>query len=167
MKQTILAAAAAASLALVAACGESGQGNGIPEGPNVAANAEAQASIRARQTHYKQIGAAMKGLNDQLKASNPDIAAIQAHAARMEEYAPQIAGWFPTGSGAEAGLKTRAKEEIWSDPEGFRRAAELFVARAQSFNRIAQEGRIEPIRAALPELGAACKACHDDYRGPE
>jgi cytochrome c556 len=165
MKQ-MWTAATALCLVLAAACGQ-GAENGVTEEPNVAANAEAQASIRARQSHYKQIGAAMKGINDQLKSRSPDVAEIQRHAARIDEYAPQIEGWFPSGSGAEAGLKTRAAEEIWSDPEGFRRAAELFVARAQSFNRVAQEGGIEAIRAALPELGDSCKTCHDRFRGPE
>jgi cytochrome c556 len=165
MKQ-MLAGATAVSLILVAACGKEA-GDAPAQQPNVAVDAEAQASIRARQTHYKQIGAAMKGINDQLKSGSPDVAAIQQHAARIEEYAPQIEGWFPTGTGAEAGLKTRAAAEIWSDPEGFRRAAQLFVARSQSFNRIAQEGRIEAIRAAVPELGKSCSNCHDNFRGPE
>ncbi|MFN3946029.1 MAG: c-type cytochrome [Allosphingosinicella sp.] len=163
----LLGAATVLSLVLVAACGQQGGDNASDTQPNVAVNAAAQESIRARQTHYKQIGAAMKGINDQLKSGAPDVAAIQGHAARIAEYAPQIEGWFPQGSGSEAGLKTRAAAEIWSDPDGFREAAQLFVARAESFNRVAQEGSLDAIRAALPQLGDSCKTCHDRFRGPE
>ncbi len=168
--------AAASMLVVVAACNQQGA---PPPANEVAANqtsgeaestaevSNAAASIRARQTHYKQIGKAMKGIGDELKASNPSVEDIRMNAARIAEFAPQVMGWFPAGSGAEAGLKTRAKQEIWSEPEGFRQAAERFAAASEAFHDATQTGDLEAIRAAQKDLGGACKNCHDDFRAPE
>jgi cytochrome c556 len=167
--KNILVAATVVSLVLVA-CKNQSEPPAPPANQSAAtgaAAANAADSIRARQSHYKEIGKAMKGISAELKADSPSVPTIQTHAARLKEFAPQIEGWFPQGSGSEAGLKTRAKQEIWSDPEGFRRAAQTFVAAAGSFHGVAQGGDVQAIRAAVPDLGASCKGCHDKFRAPE
>jgi cytochrome c556 len=160
------------TLMLATACGSADKETDTArqEGPQFSGQSRtvnAAESIRARQTHYNQIGRAMKGINDELKAGSPSVRAIQGHAAQMRRFAPQIHGWFPAGSGSEAGLKTRAKREIWSDPQGFRRAAQAFVNATRQFDAVARRGDVKAIRAAVPALGAACKGCHDRFRAPE
>jgi cytochrome c556 len=161
--------------AALTACDDSPTSNqAAPENagaPKVAepANGEAPAanaaeSIKTRQTHYKQMGKAMKATNDELKKDAPSVAAIQEHAATINKFAPQIQGWFPDGSGAEAGLKTRARAEIWAKPEEFRRAAANLVTAAAEYNAVAQSGDLTSIRAGVKTLGGTCKACHDKFR---
>lgn len=135
-------------------------------GAAVAASPQMNAtdSIRARQTHYKEIGASFKAIRDELSKPAVDKAKVQAAAAKMAAFAPQITGWFPKGSGSEAGLKTGAKAEIWSDPKGFAEQAENFVARTQRFNAIAMNGDVAEMKQAIPQLGGACKSCHDRFR---
>ena len=124
-------------------------------------------SIRARQTHYKEIGASFKIIRDELAKPAVDKAKVQAASAKLAAFAPQISGWFPKGSGSEAGLKTAAKAEIWADPKGFNEQAETFVARTKRFNAIAMNGDVAEMKQAIPQLGAACKSCHDRFRVSE
>jgi cytochrome c556 len=159
-----------AVLFLLGACGGADEGAPEPtkaEQRNGAVAQNAQASIRARQSHYKEIGAAMKGVGDELKKGEPSVDVIQRHAAAIRDYAPQIEGWFPEGSGSAAGLKTEARDEIWSDPEGFRRSAQAFVSRSQKLHDLAQTGDLSEIRAGVGDLGGTCKGCHDKFRAKQ
>jgi cytochrome c556 len=166
--------------AALAGCGEAEQNNAAAPSANnqseaaapapgatkatAAQSANAAESIRARQSHYKKIGAAMKGINDELKKVAPSTPAIQAHAATIHQFAPQVQGWFPDGSGSDAGVKTEARAEIWSDPEGFKKRTAAFVSAAAAFNQIAQGGDLAAIRTGVKELGGTCKGCHEQFR---
>ena len=135
--------------------------NGTASAPDLAA------VMHARHEHYEEMGKALKGINNELKASSPSIETIQRHAALIAGNGPRILTWFPEGSGPESGRETRAKAEIWSDPETFRTRAQEFERVSAEFNRTVQSGNIEAIRAAVPGLGNACKNCHDRFRAPE
>lgn len=123
--------------------------------------------IQARQADYKQMAAAMKGISGQLRGGSPDIAQIRPRAALLARYGVQVLRWFPRGSGAEAGVRTRARPEIWSDRAGFERAGARLLLAARALNRAAQRGDLAAVRAALPDVARACSGCHDDYRAPE
>jgi len=82
--------------------------------------------IRERQAHYKQMGGAMKGLYDQLHSDTPSLDAIRQSSRTVVTFAPQLLRWFPRGTGPEAGVRTRALPEIWSDNQNFRRAGATF-----------------------------------------
>ena len=125
-----------------------------------------KAIMKARHDHYEEMGDAMKGINRELKAGSPDVAAIQRHAALIHRYGPRILTWFPEGSGPEAG-RTRAKAEIWSDAATFRSAAQRLEQAAAAFHAAAQGGNVDAIRGALPALKDSCSNCHDKFRAPE
>ncbi|MDT9600618.1 c-type cytochrome [Sphingosinicella rhizophila] len=172
---------AALACVAIAGCGgsesdgqETAAGNDMPAAVQADGQANGQApvanaaeSIKTRQTHYKEIGRAMKGINDELKKDAPDVAAIQAHAGTIDRFAPQIQGWFPDGTGAEAGVKTGARAEIWSKPEEFRKVAANLVTEAGRFNAVAATGDLAAIREGVKPLGAACKVCHDQFRAED
>lgn len=152
MKHLILGAAAAALAATAAAQSSAPAAAG---------------TIHARQARYKQMAAAMKGVRDELRGDAPSLDALRRHSGLIAGYAVQLLRWFPHGSGAEAGVRTRARPEIWSNRAGFHRAgADLLVA-ARALEAAAQGGDIARIRAAVPPVARACSACHDDYRAPE
>jgi len=123
--------------------------------------------IQARQAHYKQIGAASKGIHDELGKPAPSAAVIQGFAKTIDTLAPQIPSWFPAGSGPEAGVKTAAKPEIWTDAAGFSKVASALATEAHHFDDVAQGGNIDAIRAEYTNLGKACFACHSKYRAKE
>src|SRR5438128_12670855 len=80
--------------------------------------ANAAATIQARQGNYKQMGAANHEIQQQLCAGTPDLAQIRSRAALLADRSVRVLTWFPRGTGAEAGVRTRAKPEIWSNPAG-------------------------------------------------
>jgi cytochrome c556 len=128
---------------------------------------QAAATIHARQAHYKQMAAAVKGINDQLRGSSPSLPAIRRGSAVLARFAPQVLLWFPRGTGPEAGVRTRARPEIWSDQEGFRRAGAGLLVAARNLDAVARRADIAAIRAAMAGVTRACGACHDDFRAPE
>lgn len=144
--------------------GADAAGAAVSDPANGQAAANAAESIRTRQQHYKEIGRAMKSIGDELKKPSPDVAAIQAGAATIDRFAPQIQGWFPDGSGAEAGVETEARAEIWSRPEEFRQAAQRLADEAARFNAVAGSGDLAAIRDGVKALGGACKNCHEQFR---
>ena len=124
-------------------------------------------TIHGRQARYKQMGGAMKGISDQLHAGAPSIPAIQQSSRLLVTYAPQLLRWFPRGSGEEAGVRTRARAEIWSDALGFRHAGATLLVAVRTLNDAARRGDIDAVRAAMPQVAHACSGCHDDYRAAE
>ncbi|MEA3014966.1 MAG: hypothetical protein QOD42_3511 [Sphingomonadales bacterium] len=150
MKHVLLGAAALAAIATAAH-----------------AHGPAAAVVEARQANYKQMAAAVKGINDQLRGGSPDLAAIRPRAALLAHHALLVLRWFPHGSGPQAGVQTRARPEIWSDWGGFERAGARLLVAARSLNQAARSGDLAAVRAAIPALTRACSACHDDYRAPE
>lgn len=146
-----------ASLAIAAICGSAYAQRPAPN---------AAATILARQANYKQMGAAVHDLQEQVRAGSPNLARIRSRAALLAERSVQILVWFPRGTGPEAGVRTRAKREIWTNLAGFRQAGATFVVAARALNAAAQSGDIARIRAALPDVSRACSSCHDNFRAP-
>lgn len=166
--RAVLLGTTIAALVGVAACsggdGSAGAGNvsAVPPGEITAATAP-----DLREDRFESMGGAMKAMNRELKAGSPDVALIQREAGNVVALAGQLPTWFPAGSGPESDDDTRAKSEIWTNPDGFREAHERFRAQAESFKRVADGGTVDEIRAAIEPLGKSCSNCHDTFRGPE
>src|SRR2546430_1091775 len=108
---------------VVIASAQSGGGTHVP----AAGIARAAEVISARQQGFKKMGAAFKSLHKELSGSSPDAAKIAAAAADIKTGTDAVVGWFPPGSGPEAGVKTQAKAEIWTDAKGFAATRAAFV----------------------------------------
>lgn len=118
----------------------------------------------ARQGHFRQVGAAFKGVNDELRKGAPDKAALTKSAGALASLASQLPTWFPKGSGREAWARTDAKAEIWTDAAGFAAVANNLKAQTARLQQAAAGGDIDAVKAQARTVGAACKACHDKYR---
>ena len=169
-----------AAVVAVAACNQAEEAAPPPPAPQQNASAEGSGNAQVpaeqlsaseapheRHERFEQFGRATKAINNELKGSAPSIATIQRHASYLREQAQRLPGWFPQGSGPDTAPRTRAKQEIWSDPQGFARAQQAFIAASERFEAAARSGNVDAVRAALPDLQSSCKGCHDRYRGPE
>lgn len=154
---TIKPAAAVAALALTSIALVAGASPAMAE-------SAAERAVAARQAGFKQIGAAFKGVNDALRASRPDMAAVALAAGRLETHAAQLPTWFPRGSGAESGAKTAARAAVWTDAAGFADAAANLRTQTAQLNILAKEGDVAAVRKQAGEVAAACKTCHTAYR---
>lgn len=120
-------------------------------------------AIKYRQGVYKVIlwNFGLLGAVAQGKAAyDPDEFAKRA--ARVAQMAPMLIEGYPPGS--DTGAVTRAKPEIWENMEEFRELMGNMVGKAADLAAVAQTRDEAESRAAVGELGAACKACHDKYR---
>ncbi len=128
---------------------------------------DAAATIKARHDFFHSVGAANKSLNEELKKPAPDIAVIRAATTQIATLAPQLPAQFPAGTGPEAGVKTGAKAEIWSNANDFKAKAAALNTAATALNQAATKGDIAAVTAASKDLGGACKNCHMTYRNQD
>lgn len=128
-----------------------------------AAPSAAERAIKYRQSALYLLGWNIGPIAAMVKGEMPyDAKALELRATRLAQLAPMIAEGFPTGS--QAGAPTRAKPEIWQNMDDFRdKAAKLEAATARlvAASKTADLKQVGPV---LGDVGAACKACHDQYR---
>ena len=172
--------------ALLAGCGQSGDGNQALADANASGNAasaavenavqnssatplqkeQALALMKTRHDNYERIGDAMKVLSRELKGDQPNLAAVRTNADTIASLAPQVKTWFPEGTGPDVG-RTDALAAIWQKPEDFAAKARGFEAAAAAFQTASKGSDVAAIKAAHADLGKSCKACHDLYRAKD
>ena len=109
--------------------------------------------------HTGILGGIAKGEMDYDSAMVDAAAMNIASLAAMDRATLWIEG---TEQGAAA--DSRAKPEIWSDPEGFGAAFEKLETAASA---LVGASDAAAVGVGMGDLGGACKACHETYRGPE
>ena len=124
-------------------------------------------AVGVRVNGYRETGAAFKTLNDQLKSDTPIKIMLRTSARRIVQTSHDQYGWFPAGSGPEAGEKTKAKPVIWSDAAGFKTAQDRFQQQAALMAQAVDGGDLSQIKTQAHALGEACAACHNKYREKE
>ena len=140
-------------VALAAACATTGQ-------PKMSATD----AIAARQKLMKEQGAALKSINDKVKAGQQQAAVPDAE--KLVETSKRIPSLFPPGSLDPA--TSRAKPEIWEKWSQFEANAKNLGSKATQLAATAQTGGTAATSAAVADLGkTTCGACHDAFRGPE
>ena len=120
--------------------------------------------VKSRVASLRELGAAFKNVNDELKGGSPQIYIIQLSARQINSAARQQYGWFPAGTGPQPGVKTNAKREIWAQPAQFKAGQDAFAVQAAAFAKVAATGDMNAIRAQAKQLGATCTTCHRAYR---
>lgn len=157
---------ALAGLAFLTACQQSAESDPVSETAHAAipAGMTAKEQIKARQAKLKKIGKSFKTINDQLKASNSDLAQIRSATATVRKEAAGMVEWFPRGTGPEAGVKTKALPIIWKNKTDFNRKVAAMQNAAAQLDSVAQGGDVAAIAAQFRTTGGKCKDCHDKYR---
>lgn len=125
---------------------------------------EAPPEVATRQDGFEALGGAFKSINDELKTEAPDMAAIAAAAESMNEIAQEVPTWFPEGSGPDQGFETDALPTVWTQPDEFDAAAQRLVTATAGLREAAATGDPAAVQAQVPQVGAACKNCHETFR---
>lgn len=120
-----------------------------------------------RALHFKAMGKASHAIADQLKSGAPDMAAIKAQTAIIDQAAHGLPTWFPDGSGQAAWPKSQALPAIWADKAGFAEKAKVFRSVADTLDAAAQAGNAAGIGPAFHDLGQGCQSCHETYRAKD
>lgn len=120
--------------------------------------------IKARQEKLKDLGEQMKAIGGQAKSGTLDRKVMADAAAKAVAYAKELPTWFPKGTGPEAGVKTAAKPEIWSQPDDFKAAAEKLPPEVDMLAEVVANGDKGAIFTQLQATGKACQGCHKQFR---
>ena len=121
--------------------------------------------VKTRVQAYRELGASFKNVNDELRSPKPQTMVLQLSARQIKNVASQQYGFFPAGSGPQAGVKTKALPAIWANRAGFKAAQDAFAKQANAFAAVAGTGDVAKIRAQAKALGATCQSCHKQFRG--
>jgi cytochrome c556 len=73
---------------------------------------------------------------------------------------------FTANPTAPASMRTRALPVIWTGAADFKAKAEALSKAAGAVVTAARSGNVDATKAAARDVGTACQACHDTYRGP-
>lgn len=127
-------------------------------GSEAAAPAKAD-PIKHRHEVFEEVGKNMKAAKKIVGEGKSD--ALLDHAKKVQELTTDIPALFPAGS--DKG-KTDAKPVIWEKWEDFKKVAHDASTKASAFVTAVEGGDKEAIKKAFGDLGAACKACHKDFK---
>lgn len=118
--------------------------------------------IQLRQSAYALMGynlASLGAMAQDKKPYNKEEATRNADFVAMLADVPK--GFF--GPGTEHGHDTKAKPEVWQKRGDFDAKMDKMI---QETKKLPQAARTDlaSLKKAVGDAGAACKACHDDYR---
>ena len=127
--------------------------------------AQVAAIMHERHEGMETIGKNFKVLHRELDAASPNLATVRASAATITGLSKKASGWFPAGTGPEAG-KTGARPEIWlpQNKADFAAKMSAFQKAAPAFSAAASGNDLATTKARFNDLAGTCKACHDKYR---
>ncbi|SDA21174.1 cytochrome c [Sphingomonas sp. NFR15] len=139
----------------------------ILSAPVMAAAPAPQDVVNARVAGFKKMGGAMKAIGDQVKSGTPDKAATLAAAQTLATTAKGQGKLFPAGTGPAAGVKTDALPAIWTNRATFDAAMAKLVGESNKLVAVAGSGDAAAIGAQMKAVGAACGACHRQFRSDD
>ena len=124
-----------------------------------------QKAIEARQQLFKQIDEAFKPVGEMVKRKQPyDAKTVQDSAAKLKTLAPKIPDAFTVDTHTVTGVKTKARENIWTNMPDFKQKADALLKALDSLDEAGKAGDEKALRPAFATVGKACSACHDNYK---
>jgi cytochrome c556 len=128
------------------------------------AMADAKSDIKERKAAMKASSKATKSLKKLIADPAMNKAAIVKVAKALVSIANKNDKLFTKGSGMAAG-KTRAKDEIWTNMAGFKKANATFRKAASALLETAEVGDAAGMNKAHGAVGKSCGGCHKQFRG--
>ena len=125
-------------------------------------NESATSIIKERMEKFQESKNLMRTINKSLSDNNFDV--ITQSAEKLNKWANEMHEYFPKGSEANTSNKSQASDNIWSDPEGFKKAVKKFEITSAKLIKISQNKNIDETVSSFRELAASCKGCHKQFR---
>lgn len=124
-----------------------------------------QKAIEQRQALFKEIKTAFEPVGDMVKKKIAyDAAVVQGSAAKLATLAPKIPDAFAVDTHAVTGVKTKARENIWTSMPDFKAKSDALVKSIEALAAAGKSGDEKALRPAFAGVGKACSACHDSYK---
>ena len=97
----------------------------------------------------------MRAINKNISDSNFNV--ITQSAEKLNKWANEMHEFFPKGSEASTSNKSQASDDIWSDPEGFKKAIKTFEKASAKLIKISKNKNIDDTVSSFREVAASCK----------
>ena len=118
--------------------------------------------IKERMNKFQESKNLMRTINKSLSDNNFDV--ITQSAEKLNQWANEMHEFFPKGSEASTSNKSQASDNIWSDPEGFKKAIKTFEKASAKLIKISKNKNIDDTVSSFREVAASCKGCHQKFR---
>ena len=118
--------------------------------------------IKERMNKFQESKNLMRTINKSLSDNNFDV--ITQSAEKLNKWANEMHEYFPKGSEANTSNKSQASDNIWSDPEGFKKAVKKFEITSAKLIKISQNKNIDDTVSSFREVAGSCKNCHKQFR---
>lgn len=128
------------------------------------AEPEPEDLIKYRQSVMKSIGGHMGAAALIMRGKVDYLPQLIDHARALAATTNGIDDIFPEASALG---ETRAKSEVWENPEEFKKAVEDAQQAADAFLAAVESDNQEDMATRFKALGDTCKGCHDDFREKE
>lgn len=151
---------------LAALCALGGASTAVLAQPGGSATPEqlAEQATLLRQGLLKVVGFSFAPVGGMLRHRVPyDAAKVEKSAERIAVLADIIPEVFQTDT-RKFPVKTRAKDNIWTNQADFASKANNLKQAALALEAQAKSGDQSGFLKAASTVGKACGACHDDYR---
>ena len=119
------------------------------------------AADNERESTMKNIGRTLKPLVEMSKSGKFDQAEAQKDGTAIVGYLDHFKDLFPAGSEKQ---DDKALPNIWTDAAGFEKHR---MDARNAAEQVAAATDIDSFQTAFKSLGAACGACHKEYRAKE
>ena len=125
-------------------------------------NEGATGIVKERMDKFQESKNLMRAINKNLSDSNFNV--ITQSAKKLNKWALEMHKYFPKGSEATSSNKSQASDDIWSDPEGFKKAIKTFENASANLIKISKNKNIDDTISSFREVAASCKGCHQKFR---
>jgi cytochrome c556 len=128
----------------------------------VAQQPKPEDEIKLRKSAYTLMGynfSSLANMAQEKKPYNKDEAIRNADFVALLSTVPKT--FFAEGT--DKG-ETRAKPDIWTNKADFDKKMDRMMSETAKLPQVARNGDLAALKKQVSETGAACKACHDDYR---
>lgn len=123
------------------------------------------AIIKDRQALMTMQNWALRDLSMMVKGQRPyDKGVVERSVAVLDGTNRMLPEAVPAGSGPDSGIPTRARAEIWSEPDKFKQAIGHFQAETTKLNEAARAGTLDALRASFSGVVKSCEGCHESFR---
>ncbi|QJR79726.1 cytochrome c [Alteromonas pelagimontana] len=153
LKSAVVAVSLLSSLAM---------GNAIAE--EASSQKHAEAMVTYRQSLFQLLKSNMGPLGGMAKGALPyDTEVMKTNGMRLEQLAAMMSDYVQVDT-RKFDVETEAKPVIWEKYSAFEDKIEGLKTASVNLQKVAGEGDESAYRAAIGKVGAACKACHDDFK---
>ncbi|MCU7553796.1 cytochrome c [Alteromonas sp. ASW11-19] len=124
----------------------------------------AKAAVEYRQSLFQLVRSNMGPLGGMAKGAIPyDEEVMMTNAVRLEQLADMMVDYLEVDT-RKFDVDTAAKDALWENFDEVETKVAALRKASAHLQQVVEAGNEDAYRAAIGDIGASCKSCHDDYK---